>query len=456
MRLPGFGSRPRLVAALAAVTLAAAGIGAYVGAAPVEVRITLDPNRSHQVMSGWEATANLIDVTSPEALRLRAEQVRMAVDEAGINRVRLEITAGAESRLGKPRDFSAGRIDYDRYKPFRFRIQNDNADPFVIDPAGFDFAELDWLVDNTVTPMRQLLAARGERLVVNLCYVAFGDGRTIHMQPEEYAELMLAAFQHLKDRYGLVPDLIEVMLEPDLDRGWTGRDMGLAMVATARRLNAAGFRPGFVVPSVTNMSHALPFLHEILKVEGTAPLIREVSYHRYEGTSPRTLAAIADEARRIGAQTAMLEWWFGKATPKVLLEDLAVGDNAAWQGRSIDSLVERPKDGAGPLRLRRDVALNAQVFRNVREGSRRIGAESSDRNVTPLAFLSPDGRETVILFAHRAGTAHLDGLRGTRKYRIAGTLETGQDWPGMMLSATEGRPLGVSLPDAGVFAITAE
>lgn len=443
--------RYRLPALLLAVAIAVAGLGLHVRAAPVDARITLDPSSSYQVMTGWEATANLIDMNSAEARASRAGKVRMAVEDAGINRVRLELTAGAENRLGKARDFAAGRIDYKHYKPFRYRIQNDNDDPFVIDPGGYDFSELDWHVENTVNPMRKLLAAKGEKLVVNLCYVAFGDGRTIHMQPEEYAELMLAAFQHLRDRYGFVPDLIEVMLEPDLDHGWTGRDMGLAMVATARRLAAADFHPGFVVPSVTNMSHALPYMREILAVEGTAPLIREVSYHRYKGANPRTLAAIADQARRIGAQTSMLEWWFGKGTYKVLLEDLSIGNTAAWQGRAVDGLVEEPADDTGALRLRPEVAFNAQYFRTIRLGSRRIGAGSSDPAIVPLAFVAPDGRTVVILTASRNGRAHIEGLPPGR-YRVTGTIEGKAAFPDQT-AATEGGRLDVGMPGAGVYAI---
>lgn len=457
MGFPG-GLRPKsglALIALAGIVLAATGLVLHVRAAPVDAVITLDPAQKYQVMTGWEATANLIDMISPEAAHTQTDEARMAVTEAGINRVRLEITAGAESRSDKMRDFIAGRIGYDRYKPFRYRIENDNDDPFVIDPAGFDFAELDWHVEQTVEPMRKLLAARGERLVINLCYVAFGNGRTIHMQPEEYAELMQATFRHLRDRYGIVPDLIEVMLEPDLDRGWTGRDMGLVMLATQRRLAAEGFHPGFVVPSVTDMSHTLPFLDAILDVEGTAPLIREVSYHRYKGASPATLAAIAEQAARIGAQTAMLEWWFGKATYKVLLEDLAIGNNAAWQGRSIDSLVERPDDAPATLRLRPDVALNAQYFRNIPVGSRRIAAESSDAQVTPLAFVRPDGGTVVVLTTGRAGQARLPDLPAGA-YRVTGTARDGTPWPDTTANAIPGSGLGLRLPGAGVFAIAPE
>lgn len=457
----GFSGRFRPGRRFALVALAVATLAALAAtetalrarAAPVDAAITLDPAQKHQVMTGWEATANLIDTITPEGTRNQTDEARMAVTEAGINRVRLEITAGAENRSGKMRDFIAGRIGYDRYKPFRYRIENDNGDPFVIDPAGFDFAELDWHVENTVLPMRELLAERGERLVINLCYVAFGNGRTIHMQPEEYAELMQATFRHLRDSYGIVPDLIEVMLEPDLDRGWTGRDMGLAMVATQHRLAADGFHPGFVVPSVTDMSHTLPFLDAILDVDGTAPLIREVSYHRYKGANPATLGAIAEAAARIGAQTAMLEWWFGKATYKVLLEDLAIGNNAAWQGRSIDSLVERGDDGA--LRLRPDVALNARYFRNIPVGSRRIGAQSSDPQVTPLAFVTPKGGTVIVLTASRAGQAVLHDMP-PGPYRITGTFKDGTPWPGLAGLASAGGSLVLRLPGAGVFAVTPE
>ncbi len=58
--------------------------------------------------------------------------------------------------------------------------------------------------------------------------------------PAEYAEFMLAVFQHLRDKYGIVPDAIEMILEPDNGTSWTPSALGQAMVAAADRLGAGG------------------------------------------------------------------------------------------------------------------------------------------------------------------------------------------------------------------------
>jgi len=59
----------------------------------------------------------------------------------------------------------------------------------------------------------------------------------------------LAILQHLKAKYGIVPDLWEMIVEPDNTDRWDGEAMGRRMVATARRLRKAGFPIRFVAPS---------------------------------------------------------------------------------------------------------------------------------------------------------------------------------------------------------------
>ena len=83
--------------------------------------------------------------------------------------------------------------DTETWRERRYLVTNDNADARVINSAGFDFTEMDHDVEMGVLPMRKLLAARGEKLLVNLCYVAFVKSRAnLHENPEEYAEFALA------------------------------------------------------------------------------------------------------------------------------------------------------------------------------------------------------------------------------------------------------------------------
>ena len=45
--------------------------------------------------------------------------------------------------------------------------------PSVANPAGFQFSRIDYQVENILLPLQRRLAARGERLFINLCYVDF-------------------------------------------------------------------------------------------------------------------------------------------------------------------------------------------------------------------------------------------------------------------------------------------
>ncbi|MHC4753045.1 MAG: hypothetical protein ACYTFW_24675, partial [Planctomycetota bacterium] len=89
-------------------------------------------------------------------------------------------------------NYQTGIIDYPTWRSRRYATVNDNSDPCSINWAGFHFSEIDHQVDTIITPLKKLLEAKGEKLYVNLNYVAFtgqitGGGIYIHNNPEEYA-----------------------------------------------------------------------------------------------------------------------------------------------------------------------------------------------------------------------------------------------------------------------------
>lgn len=113
--------------------------------------------------------------------------------------------------------------------------------------ADFQFSHLDQ-VENILLPLKQRIKDNGERLFVNLCYVDFGYSElkcnvSHARQPEEFGEFVFAVFDHLKRRYDLIPDAFKVILEPENTDDWRGREIGLGLVAAAKRLRRAGFAP---------------------------------------------------------------------------------------------------------------------------------------------------------------------------------------------------------------------
>ena len=166
----------------------------------------------------------------------------------------------------------------------RYEIQNDNGDSNSISTSGFHFGLLDYQIDRMIRPLRDRVRARGERFYISLLYVDFGASSFEHYaNPAEYAEFMLAVFQHMQSRYGFVPDGIDVINEPNDVSGWDGTAIGRASVAAAARLRGAGFTVEFIAPSVSGIGAAPSYIDQIMSVSGAAALVSEFSYHRYSG-----------------------------------------------------------------------------------------------------------------------------------------------------------------------------
>ena len=420
-------------------------------------RVTIDVDETFQTIDGWEGTIALSGKPGDPANDVGYDALLDAlVDQVGINRVRLEIRPGAESDGSVARDFFAGRISGDAWEEATNLVTNDNDDPFDINWDGFDFAEIDYNVERTVLPLRERLEARGERLIVNMCYVGFVSGPYPHKDPEEYAEFVLAAYRYLDETYGFVPDLWEVTLEPDLlAHSWTGAEMGAAIVAAARRLREAGYEPAFVAPSVTDMDNAVPYLNEIAAVPGAIEDVVEFSFHPYRSRSVRNLRRIAEAGREYGLPTAMLEWWFGLATREVLYQDLAFGEVSTWQGRALPGYVTRTggTEADPTYGPNAETRYNAALFTNVRRGAVRVGAHALNPLVRPLAFVNPDGTTTVVVLTRWGSSARIDGLpAGT--YRVSYVTEDDAAELAAGQEVAEGGSVEASIPAAGLILVT--
>jgi hypothetical protein len=149
-----------------------------------------------------------------------------------------------------------------------------------------------------------------------LIYVAFTGQNArgtqyIHDNPDEYAELMLATFNHIQEKYGWVLDALEIILEPDNVSQWNGTRIGNAIVKTMAKLQANGYAPHINASSNIHMGNAVKYFDELVQVPGASQYLTELTYHRYAGVRDANLQAIADRAVRYGINTAMTEWWDG-------------------------------------------------------------------------------------------------------------------------------------------------
>ena len=427
---------------------------------PAGAFIDVYPDLQYQEMLGWEGTGQLGEECNPAAFNAsRPELLDRLVNELGINRVRLETRSGHENPHDYYATFKETRNPAD-WNQYRYASVNDNDDPRVARAEGFQFSELDHKVEVMIAPMRAMLAARGERLFVNLTYVDFvGADWEQSSNAEEYAELIHAAFTHLQNRYGWVPDAVEVILEPDNTPNWRPEIIGRAIVAAGDRLKASGFRPAFIAPSNADMRGALDYFTGLVAVPRVLEYLTDVAYHRYAGVSSATLAAIASQANILGLRTAMLEHI--ESDYHDLHEDLRLGQNSSWQQFTLAYCVS--DNGAQYYYFDETVASSSvrmgsrtryfrQYFPFIRLHARRIGAVSGDSRLDPLAFRNADGGIAVVVKASSGAPVQLRRLPpGT--YGVTFTTASQSFVSLSDVTVGSSGTLQVTMPDAGVMTI---
>lgn len=430
-------------------------------------RVVVFPLRQFQRMDGWEAhhQSGEIDCRPENFARYKDELFDRAIGELGVNRLRLEVRSGMETpdlRAPGGNEAQPGAV---RFRVPWFSPVNDNDDPRVADPGGFQFDWFDYNIDQVVLPLRDRLAARGERLYLSLTYVDFFRSTPFEQMrnPEEYAELLWLTFDHMQRRYGFVPDAVEVLLEPD-NTPWTPEHLGRAMVAAGDRLRSAGFTPDFIAPSTTNLAEAVRYYDGMRRVPRVSEFLKVIAYHRYSGVADPALRQLVLRARRDGLGTAMLEHSEGSADE--LHEDLTVGRVGSWERFALAYCGQQPNpDGGGvyyqallskgkPPRIvfNNAAKLLRHYFLFVRRDAVRIAAASSTPDVSPVAFRNTNGALVVILRAGRGADFSVGGLPGGR-YTAVWSLRQGSRSESREVTVGPNGELEGHIPDAGFVTI---
>lgn len=417
--------------------------------------ITVNPSIQFQTMTGFEATAQIgHNFYQSKSLLWRDQAISMAV-EMGVNRLRVELTSGIENPRDYYAEYQAGTVPIGTWNQNRYNIINDNSDSNVINPNGFKWSSLDHTIEFVVLPFCQKLATKGEKCYLNFNYADFEPSPFEHRNtPLEYAEFVLATYQHVKTKYGIVPDSWQVMLEPDNDTGWTTTHIGQCLAATGPRLVAAGFSPRFVAPSTTSGPAAKFWLNDIVLIPGAQQYLKEVSYHRYQNIDPIDLDRLRVRAKELGMDTAMLEW--GPADHHTLHEDLKVGWNSAWQQYTLafsapsDAyLIVNDPTGTPSVTITPRAKFYRQYFKYIRRGAVRIDAVSNNPNFDFVAFRNVNGSVVSVGKAASGGSFTINGLpSGT--YGIFYTTNTQYD---VQLPDQTGSSVSTSIPATGVITI---
>jgi fibronectin type 3 domain-containing protein len=434
--------------------------------------ITLDPDTIYQTFTNWEAQSYAADWPGHStAYPSYADELFDRMDnEFEINRLTIQVHSGHENPVDYGRKYLDGEITEEEYAAdpgYIYEIVNDNDDPFVIDPNGFHFTLTDHQIDDIVLPMRERIEARGEELQLNVCYVDFEDPPTSMYEhynyPEEYAEFVLATYLHIQEKYDLVPDVWEVILEPD-NTVWNGTLIGNALLKTADRLISYGFTPHFRLPSTTNMARVVPYFDGVVNVVGTQFVLdyfEEISYHSYEENNNQNRQDIFSKAEQYGLTTSMTEWMW--ADHNDLHNDLKVGKNSVWGGHGIagkypdfdfyridDSDPENPE-----IIMNDNTKLWRQYIKFIHNGAVQIDSATNNNNFDPVAFINTDGGFVVVVNAAVGGTFDILGLpEGT--YGIKYTTSTNYDVDLVDTIISDNQTLSTFIPQAGVLTVYAK
>lgn len=439
--------------------------------------IIVDSNNKFQTIDGWAVVPRTwdenktIDRFDKSAEPYYDALVKYLVNIVGINSVRIELSSGSENTRNDWPAYYAGTMPYSVWSPGRYEKVNDNNDPNVTNLSGFQFSQLDYRVESIVLPMRAAMAARGEKLHVNVNYVDFNwnsarQGSLSHANnPSEYAEFVLVMFQHLRDKYGIIPDSFEIILEPENTASWRGANIGRAIVAVSDRLKADGFNPEIIAPSPTAMSSVASYMNGIASVPGAISRMDTLAYHRYGTENVSLVQSIKSLAQSYGLKTAMLE----KVNAGIdqLMEDLTVGNVSGWQQWALAGTTNSAD--AGAYYLRADTTKPAstaisqarltpelsQVFNYVRQGAVRIGATSADSNKKVVAFINKNGGNVVIIKSNTGDSFALSGLpAGTYGLTYTTDAQKAASLPDISISS--GQLLNASIPATGVLTIHAK
>ncbi len=460
----------RALALVVIVLMALPGLALLPGPAGAEDRqtptITVDTDVTYQTMTAWEATAWMGQDSSANFANYSDEVLDLAVNELGLNRLRVEVRAGVENPDDYWTQYKEGAVDYDYWRSHRYTTINDDSDPDHINWSSFHFSELDNTVEKVVLPFMQSVRDAGGTPLINLNYVAFtaqnGAGLSyIHDDPDEYAEMMLATFIHLDGNYSLVPDYLEVILEPDNVAQWTGYTIGNAIVATKAKLAAAGYTPEFIAPSNTHMGTAITYFDQLATVPGAVDALAELAYHRYGGVSDANLDTIDQRRETYGIGTAMLEH-IGSGHVD-LFKDLTLANCTSWQQFTLAGLGPTDNGGAYFLVDESDPAnpvvdlgwrtkFLRQYFHYIQPGAVRVDALSDESGYDPVAFINPDDSHVVVVKADSSGTIILNGLPAAR-FGITYTTSSNYDVSLPDVTLGTGGSIMATIPAAGVMTV---
>src|SRR5580693_9505934 len=423
---------------------------AYAGTANIEVTPSttfqtwrynmMELQPSPEVTVEPDASANWSSSLKPALLG-------QLVNQLGINTVQLTVASGdiENSTLINGQDVwtyynvtapSSAGWNANRYVPV-----NDDGNPnhfncpdvTLVSCAGsFPLAGMDYAYDNYLTGpngMRALVQANGETFHIDFQWIHWPSSATyLETTPAEVGEHILAAFTHIRNKYGpaFVPDIFDVMVEPDahcdsnaadcVSGGvWDQTKLGNALAAIKGLLNAAGFNPKIWCCSVTSSADALGWY---VKTKDQALFTPDaLTTHWYDAPGTSAFSSLRNQAASDGVPLVMTE--FDALGVDAIYTLMTTGNmsgvekyNAAAIGSTDVPTTLLTVTSTSPYASRYVGSASGasyawyfpQLWKYIRDGDVREQAVSDNANFLPLAFRSPAGLDKIPVLIHAAGT----------------------------------------------------
>ena len=354
----------RIVLVTLASLVAAAGANA-------QVSVAVDGNLRHQTIEGFGATTLSLAFADVDNVpsSLRARGIEACYGEVGITMGNLEV---------EPSESSSSNV---------FAPQNDDSDPQNINPAGFNWAQSDNMMDKIVTPASAYgvddfhlgpLVGTGFALAFALDFQSSDHQRYL----DEIAEHVVAVAEHWRDAYAITPRFIQPFNEPTSGNGelvgGSTQEIVEIVKRIGARLDAAGLGSiKLVVPAQETEQKSLDDATAILNDVDAAPYVGAIAFHPYPYGStyasvPNILATSgsgAPDAAKIGVRAALRDLGAAHGVPVWMVEvshsELAFDDFSGVRGRAIhihDELVYADVAAFFGMNAMWDTVTHAQHF----------------------------------------------------------------------------------------------
>ncbi|MCB9727030.1 MAG: Ig-like domain-containing protein [Deltaproteobacteria bacterium] len=431
---------------------------------PVAVAtLRVDPDQTGQTWFGAGATADagqdgceVFEASIDGALAL-------AADGLGVSWLRVPLRGGVEGARDWYASFQAGEITYEELVAHRAQGENDDDDPQHAEATRFQFTELDDTMTRVVLPLRALVP---ELRVVLSVELAPGDAEAFSPldSPDEYAELVAVAVEHLVTTHGVTPDVVDALWQAD-GHPATVQAVVDAVAAADARLQTAGHVVDWWLPSATTAGAAVTWAEKLparLPVPPALLTHAGATEEQGEPPAPETVTALA---AGLGAWPGMVD--AGPDRVELLLDRMADQDYAAWSlGRLAVCEPTTPggwlwlDDGTGVLPAAgasAEARLLGRAVLSLPPGAVRVGlaVEGAGAGLHPVAFRLPAGG-TAVLLAHDGpglvGVAGLDAGSYTRRLYDAEAQGLGAE----SVALAEGETLWLQLSEPGLAVVVSD